>query len=633
MVTESPPRAAPRRVRVTRVGVALAAAIGLLFAYYAWTASSSGNPLTKVNPFNFRYGDSDYYNLQADAFLHGHLWLDVPVDPKIGGAVNPYALALDQWDYGVVDGSYYDGRWYLSWGPAPAVTTFLPARMLGTRIQENLACTLYAFIGVLLGGLALARLVRHLVPGVSRRVVWAGNAALALATALPWILRTPRVYEAAITAAFCFCMAGFFLLTRELLRDDGPRGRRVMAAGVFYGLGILSRPSVVVVVGAMVLVVWALRGTRPSRRVLSCLLGPPMVAGVAFMLYNAARFSGPLDFGNRWQLSGRDVRHIAYNDAGNLPPTLYGYLVAPLRWTLEFPYVHLPPPPAPPLALTNGFGAENTASVLWAAPFTLLAGVLLVWRRGASQKVIAVVGALVGVALVVLLLGAFAVPGYTERYELDFLPYLVMAATLAWAELIRRASTSRAAMRWRRTGLILAAYSVMIGVAISFTGYYDSLKLFDLPAYQRLERAFSPLPTVVTMVAGEPRIAGIAVKAVDSGYDLPHENYRTISADGASFALFGDDTTVSLAIVSPGGRDGTLRFTLGRSPGTYGISQTGGADGSTSTVVQGGSAGALPLRLRRGINYVELALSPGPDVPALAGGSVAGIELHDVRVG
>src|SRR4051794_35844316 len=101
MVTRSPPVAAARGVGLTRIGVALAAAIALLFAYYAWTAPSSGNPFNKVTPFFFKYESSDYYNLQADAFLHGHLWLDVPVDERLSSAPNPYAV--DVTGYGLVD--------------------------------------------------------------------------------------------------------------------------------------------------------------------------------------------------------------------------------------------------------------------------------------------------------------------------------------------------------------------------------------------------------------------------------------------------------------------------------------------------------------------------------------------------
>jgi hypothetical protein len=202
MVTRSSPVAARSGVRLTRIGAALAAALALLFAYYAWTATSSGNPFNKVTPFDFKSGDSDYYNLQADAFLHGRAWLDVPVDQRLSSAPNPYAV--DVTGFGLVDAPYYDGHYWLAWGPAPAVTTFLPARVLGITLRENLVVTLYAFFGVLLGGLALTRLVRRLVPGTARRVVWAGNAVLALGTALPWILRRPTVYEVVIAGAFLF---------------------------------------------------------------------------------------------------------------------------------------------------------------------------------------------------------------------------------------------------------------------------------------------------------------------------------------------------------------------------------------------------------------------------------------------
>ena len=82
------------RVRLTRAGVAVVMAFALLAAYYAWTATSSGNPFTKVTPFGLSSGDSDYYNLQADAFLHGRLWVDVPFDTRLLTAKNPYALDI-----------------------------------------------------------------------------------------------------------------------------------------------------------------------------------------------------------------------------------------------------------------------------------------------------------------------------------------------------------------------------------------------------------------------------------------------------------------------------------------------------------------------------------------------------------
>jgi uncharacterized membrane protein YhaH (DUF805 family) len=624
-------RATAGRVRVTRAGACVAAALALLFVYYAWTATSSGNPFTKVTPFFFKYEDSDYYNLQADAFLHGRLSLDVPVDQRLLDAENPYVLNVPDEVPAPPDAAFYDDRFYLPWGPAPAVTTFLPPRLVGARIQENLAVTLYVFFGVLCGALALTLLVRRLVPETSRAVPWAGGAVLALAAAIPWILRRPTVYEVAISAAFCFMMAGLLVLVAELLREEAPRTSRLAGAGTLLGLGVLSRPNMAFVVVGVAGLAWVLRPDL-GRRALALIVGLPALAGGVFMIYNMARFSGPLDFGNKWQVSGRDVRDIPYNDLSNIAPALYGYLVAPLRFSVGFPYVQLPPPPAAPISGKDGFGAEQTASILWAVPFALLALGLLRRhgraRAAAPRPATRAALALLATSALALLPGAFGVPGYTERYVLDFVPYLVMAATLAWAACVAGARTPRRAAWWRRAGLVLAAWSALIGVAIGFTGYYDSFKVLDRDRFRTLERAFSPLPTAMAMVAGRPLIASIASPG---GYYGNHVDYTTLDVDRSSLRLASGEMA-SLTVVSPGGRDARLSFTLaGRSRGTFLVGQSG-AEEATSIEVRNGSAATLPLRLHRGVSYLDLSVTAGDDVAASADGTPPSVELRAISL-
>jgi len=378
-------------------------------------------------------------------------------------------------------------------------------------------------------------------------------------------------------------------------------------------------------------VAWALLGARPSRPLLLCLVGIPALAGVLFMIYNMLRYSGPLDFGNQWQLAGRDVRELPLNDLANLPPSLYGYLIAPPRLGLDFPFLHLPPPPDAPLSGPEGFHGEPTASVLWALPFALLAiPVLLRGRRSSSPPSVAdagvpraarrVVAALLVVAAAGLVPGAIAMPGYTERYELDFLPYLVMAATLGWAVLVQGAATPRRAAWWRRAGLALAAWSVLFGVAIGFTGYYDSFKQLDGDRFRALERAFSPLPTLATALGGGPAIADVAVPGGVTELDT---RYTKLSWDGMAFDLApGGDA--QLTIVSPSARDAVLRFE-GRPKDAGAVAVPPavvqiGAGPATSVTVSGGAPVSLPLRLERGVNHITLSAD---------GGAVA---LRDVRV-
>ncbi len=640
------------RLRPTRAGVVLAVLAALLAGYYAWTATSSGNPYDKVTPWQFKYGDSDYYNLQADAFLDGRLWLDVPVTRELARAKNPYDPKIP--GARLPDASLYNDRYYLSWGPAPAVTTFLPPRLVGLRIQENLAISLYCFFGVLLACGALGALVRRLLPDTPRRVLWAGYAALALATAIPWILRRPTVYEVAITGAFFFMMAGLYVLVRETLRPLPPRTSRLALAGTLFGLGVLSRPNTAFVVVGMAGLAYVLRHdghapralTATRRRALGLVVGLPVLAGVIFMVYNAARFSGPLDFGNKWQMAGRDVRNIPFNDVSNIAPALYGYLLAPLRVTLEFPYLHLPPPPQIPIHFKAGFGTEATASVLWAVPLSLLSLVFVVraaWRRRRARRadagdavvardvspVARVVGGFLVLAALPLLLAVYGVPGYTERYELDFVPYVVFAAVLGWAGLVGGARTSRRAAWWRRGGLVLAAWSALVGVAIGFTGYYDSLKGADPQTFQDLEDAFGPIPTAVTKVAGRPIIAALRPPGEVVG---PPVKYTTIGPGGSNVHLLADQT-LGLTIVSPGTRDVQLRFT-GRTelPGTFVITRTD-VRPTVATSVGSKVAAALPLHLKGGVNHLTLLMHPAGGVPpAMPDGTPPALWLDSLRL-
>jgi hypothetical protein len=624
-------------VRPTRAGVVIAAAAVLLLAFYAWTASSSGNPFNKVNPFNFQSGGSDYYNLQADAFLHGHLWLDVPIDPRLRSAENPYVLDVPNTVPGLTDGSFYDGRYYLSWGPAPAITTFAPPRLVGLELRENLAVLLYCFFGVLLGGMTLRLLLRRLVPDAPRVILWTGVATLALASSVPWILRRPSVYEVAIAGAFFFMMAGLLVLVRELLREEDPRRGRLAWAGVLFGLAVLSRPSMGFVVLGLAGLGWVLR-PEARRALLVLVVGIPVAAGLLFLIYNAARFSGPLDFGNKWQTTGRDVRDIPFNSLANLPPALWGYLVAPVRLTLDFPYFHLPPGPEAPFSVSGDYGQEQTGSILWAVPFTLLGLAFLArmwWRRRGTggdvlqQPVVRVILALTGTALLAFLPVAIGVPGYTERYELDFLPYLTMAATLGWGALVTGAPTRRRATWWRRGGILLAAWSLLVGVAISFTGYYDGLRLFDRDGFDKLEGAFAPVPTLATMVAGRPMIAALAGP---DGFKATVK-YTKIDVGGATIGLHAGDGSKAVAtIVSPGARDAELTFRAATaSPGSFALTADT-EDGTSAVVVQDGSAEPLPVRLKRGVNRLDLTLAPGGDVPPSADGSAPRVDLRDLQV-
>jgi hypothetical protein len=190
---------------------------------------------------------------------------------------------------------------------------------------------------------------------------------------------------------------------------------------------------------------------------------------------------------------------------------------------------------------------------------------------------------------------------------------------MGWAELVRGADGARRSVWWRRAGLALAAWSVLVGVAIGFTGYYDGLKSGNPDRFRALERAFSPLPTLATALTGRPAIASALVPYGVTSLD---RRYTRLSWDGMGLRLVagGDDAT--LTIVSPSARDAALSFTARTGAGAppLSVAQTGGGP-ATSVLLSGeGAPASLPLRLKRGVNYVALSSSGGD------------VELSDVRV-
>ena len=164
---------------------------------------------------------------------------------------------------------------------------------------------------------------------------------------------------------------------------------------------------------------------------------------------------------------------------------------------------------------------------------------------------------------------------------------------------------------WRRAGLALAAWSVLVGVAIGFTGYYDAFKQLDRDRYRALERAFSPLPTLARAIAGGPAIADVLVPGGVTDLDT---RYTKLSWDGMGWLTpGGGDAT--LTIISPGARDAALRFEGAATHGSGvavppSVVQVG-AGPATSVAISGDAPVTLPLRLERVVNHVTLSADGG----------------------
>jgi hypothetical protein len=600
------------RVGMSRTDAGLLAVVVLAGAFYFWTAATS-------LPFDFASHQTDVYNLLTDSFLHGHTYL--PTRPPAGllALANPYDPIANQ-PYrvpGVGDMSLYKGHLYAYWGAIPALTLFLPERLLPIgELPQSLALAIYCTLALAFAVLLLRLLVRRLLPAAPAWAVIAGAAGLAFGSAVPFLLRGPNVYEIAIASGACFLAAGLYLLARGSLRP-APRLRTLALGSLSLGFAFNARPPLLLGGGVLLalLILLSRQGAQlgnSRRRLTVVLLGPFAACLLLTGAYNYQRFGSPTQYGIPYQLANTvESRRYPFFSLSYLTPGTYNYLLAPPRFAFAFPYVFLPPPPNYPGHLPARYVLlEPTGGLLPSTPIVLfLAALPWLWRRrgegcgehrGELPAIVAGMGLLGGC----ILLGvAFTVYGTTQRYEVDFEVLLILAAVLSWLALLMKV---RARLRRRAAavaGALALAWGAFCGVAVSFTGYANLLQENHPALFADLEDITSPFATLPTMLLGRPVIARVSSP---TPVVLPPVNYLTFAQDHATTEL--GEGPVTLTILSPGSEDVELSASLCCGSVARGgpLSLVASSSGRVASVVAAPGTVLLPLHLHWGLNRVHV---------------------------
>ena len=455
---------APGRA-VARVGLPAALLVVAVVAFYAWTAG-----VTTADS-----GDLQYYDNIADALVHGRL--DLRPSPPAGllALRDPYDPAASQpyRDMGFHDLVLYKGRFYATWGPAPAVVLFAPLRLVGIDLSHSVAAFLLAFGAWAFACGALLFAARRWLPASPRWMLFAGAVILATGNLAPFLLRRPKVYEVAVLGGMCFAMgAVYFLMTGGLGRRPVPW--RLALGSLCLGLAAGSRPQLAVgIVPAALLArhVWRRVGRVEARRCVAALAVPVGVCLALLLAYNQARFGSPFNVGNTHQISAMNSATFDWGSLSYVVPNLWDYLVAmpSLVWQLPFhgTYSILVPrgyPFSVPAAFTDP--GPPMGGLLVFAPIVLLLGGLPFLRRR-WPELRAVAASLVACGVVGLVFIAYLVLPI-ERYAGDFTGLFVLGALLVWLMLVENAqSRPRARASLAVAGTALGAWTAVVGVVMS----------------------------------------------------------------------------------------------------------------------------------------------------------------------
>ncbi len=287
-----------------RFRLALAVVTAAIFPIYLFLATAG--QMNDWPPWN-----SSYYDQLADAFAHCQTSLLTKPDPRLLALPDPYDFRANE-PFRLHDALLYQGRYYLYWGPVPALL-LAPLKALGVGPIDDSYLAFAFACGTLIFS---AFLIRALWFRQFRKVPWWTTLPLVVAVGLgntiPDLLIRPLIYEAAIIGGQCFLIAGLYWIV------SGLPGKqlvpwRLLLGGVCLALAIGTRISLVFAVGFLcVMVLGQLARLLPSystRRMLGAVLlfgTPPLLGVIGLGLYNHVRFGSWSEMGVCYQLNACD---------------------------------------------------------------------------------------------------------------------------------------------------------------------------------------------------------------------------------------------------------------------------------------------------------------------------------------
>ena len=617
-----------------------------MLAYYFWTAMLAPGGAPRIHG-----RETDHFNLLSRGFKKGQLHLDGEVPAGLLAARNPYDPAARGNVEVLHDASYFQGRYYIYFGPAPVVTLLLPFSLIVGR-DLPLPYAVWWFSSV--GYLALVALFffvqRRYFPRARPWSIAAAVIALGGASMVVALLRRPHIWELPAACGFAFFALSMLCLIRAL---HSPRATLWAAlGGLALGTAVAARPTYLlcsVIFALPVVLRWKLweRACSHShgdaygwRALLAAAAGCSAIVA-ALLAYNYARFGNPLEFGQKYQLSAiieGDARHFSLEYAWF---NLRVYFLSALRWWPEFPFHHgIAVPPIPPQ-----YGGYEYAIGLWPnLPFSLfgfvaLGGLLIPSLRREARDGLWLALAAIATAAALntgVLLCYF---GTCIRYMVDFTPWFMLLAGVGLLELESRRSSSRARTAVGACGLLAAVFSSVVA-ALSVVNFYDKVPgqpplpyrpvaralnrpIFELqqrrwPDYGPVEIALS-LPaarpngqeTLVAVTRGPRETAAVLVDYLDGGQIRLGYREPPRAPGKAASVIF------SPAIAVPADARTTLRLSIG---GPY--SDYDGYKGRLRAQVDGRplwdaqvvSFGAYPGQL-----HVGPEVAAGPAAPRFSG--------------
>lgn len=483
--------------------------------------------------------EDNYYDLQARAMFHGHLWV-----PR--GSLG-------------IEGFIHAGREYTYFGLFPSLLR-MPVLAVTHSLDGKLtpSSMIVAWVVTMVFTALLLWRVRLLVRGpVAMSIGEAASygvvtASVGAGSVLLYLAATPYVFDEDLAWSVALSAAAFFALIGMLER---PTTKRAVAAGLLVLAANLDRLTTgwAAVAGALALAAWFASGRAGAERrrwalpLVAVGLGPLAVGAVINWLKFGVLFGLPVTEQVWSHVNAHREAFLAAHGNSEvglsfLPADALAYLRPDgIRFSTVFPFVTRPAAPAPTVAGVIFDRRYRTASITASMPLLFLLscwGLATAWRRRRERP-------LLGLGLLQVAAGiaggALLLWGYIDdRYLADYLPLFITAGAVGLAAAWRWAQGKA---RWARRLLVMAvavlgAYQVVAnaGIAAAPGEEWNPARALAFVQTQQAVSDITGHPLASRVVqgtslpawgpGGQIRVVG----ACDGLYLSDGEDYRTVPA-------------------------------------------------------------------------------------------------------
>lgn len=449
-----------------------------------------------LNPgfINPKWAHHNQYNDLAQSFLKGQLHLDKEVPSALMEMENPYdrnerknvlkaAGISEPWDY-----SFYNGKYYVYFGVLPVFLFYLPFQLLGLDFPNFLAVVFFSWLLIAGVFLLYGKIIKLYLKDTPYLLYLILSTATVLTGGVVYLIKRPDFYSIPIMGALSFTIMGFYFWMSALDGEKLSR-KRLFIGSIFMASVLALRPNLLFFSSVAFVIFW--QSAFSDRELLSlesklsdeklrglkntiAFCAPYLVIGVLIMIYNAARFSSPFDFGASYNLTTSDMtqRGVMLDRFGL---GVFEYLFHPPTISATFPFLTAATPSTAYIGFTSREGMFGgifaTYPILWS---------LFAMHKTKNSKPFKFALVLIIVSFITCLLDIQA-GGILPRYTSDFAVFFVIAAALTLMALYKNYPSFTASFAaWGL--LFMIAFDVLLIIA----GGSSTIQTMNKPMYMHL---------------------------------------------------------------------------------------------------------------------------------------------------